>query len=105
MQVQINKLRDVEAPVDFAERVESSLQDAMARYEGQLTRIEVHFGDVNGTKNGPNDKRCSLEARITGHEPVAAVHHADSVELAFDGAIDKLMASLDHTLGRLDRHQ
>ncbi|MEY4561618.1 MAG: hypothetical protein RLZZ618_895, partial [Pseudomonadota bacterium] len=66
-----------------------------------ITRIEVHFADNNAEKSGPQDKRCLLEARLAGHEPVAVSHHAPKVPDSLTGAIDKLRRSLDSTYGRL----
>lgn len=104
MLVQINKIPNANVPEDFSQYVQMVVDRAMNRFTNQLTRVEVHFLDTNGNKAGADDKRCSLEARVAGHEPVAAVHHAESYELALDGAVDKLMSALDHTLGRLNRH-
>ena len=49
--------------------------------------------------------RCMLEARVNGRDPVAATHHAASQDEAFRGATQRLIHLLDHTLGKLDRHQ
>ena len=71
---------------------------------GQMkTRVEIHVSDENAAKGGDDDKRCTMEARITGHQPVAVTHHAGTLREAITGAAHKLQRSLDHTLGRLDR--
>ena len=33
-------------------------------------RVEVHLSDENGKKQGEADKRCKLEARLSGLAPV-----------------------------------
>ena len=46
------------------------------------------------------DKRCTLEARVAGHAPLAVSHEAGKVADAMHGALDKLARKLDSTLGR-----
>ena len=55
-------------------------------------------------KEGIEDIRCLLEARIEGRQPIAVSNQADNIELAVSGAIDKLKASLETILGRLRDH-
>lgn len=64
----------------------------------------VHLTDVNGKKEGINDKRCVLEARVEGKQPIAVTNQADTHYQAAEGAIDKLNTSLDTVLGRLKNH-
>jgi hypothetical protein len=42
-----------------------------------------------------------MEARVEGHAPIAVTHHAATVGQAIDGAADRLVHRLEHTLGRL----
>ena len=46
-----------------------------------------------------------LEARLNGHEPLAVNHHGETQDEAFRGATQKLIRLLEHTLGKLDRHE
>lgn len=101
MLVQISTLRGVDAPAGFTDHVETLLNQSLDRFAPQITRVEAHFGDVNGGKGGPNDKRCSLEARLAGHQPLAAVGTGETIEAAFNGAVDKLEAVITHTVDRL----
>jgi hypothetical protein len=64
--------------------------------------VEVHLSDEDGNKNGLNDKRCIMEARLSGMKPMAVTHHATTHEQAISGAIDKLKASLEKITGRLE---
>ncbi|MNR50201.1 hypothetical protein D3C85_1696870 [compost metagenome] len=45
--------------------------------------------------------RCQLEARPKGHQPISVTHKADSLELAIDGAAEKLEHALEHLFGKL----
>lgn len=66
-----------------------------------LTRVEVHFHDINGPKHGI-DKRVLIEARIRGQDPVVAENDADNWHDAIKGASEKLERVLRHHLGKLE---
>jgi hypothetical protein len=55
---------------------------------------------TNGARGGAQDKRCKLEARFAGRQPMAVSHDAGRVADAMFGAVDKLQRLLDTTLGR-----
>ena len=59
---------------------------------------EVHLSDENGNKESENDKRCMIEARLKGRQPIAVTDVADTYDHAVNGAIDKLKTSLDTIL-------
>jgi hypothetical protein len=65
----------------------------------RLTRVEVHLSDVNAAKHGVDDKRCLLEARLAGLQPLAVSHEAESLRSAITGATRKLVRSLDSRSG------
>ena len=45
-----------------------------------------------------------IEARLTGHQPLAVTHQAETLDQAVDGAAEKVTHLIEHTLGRLE-HQ
>ncbi|MFR0675001.1 HPF/RaiA family ribosome-associated protein [Enterobacterales bacterium AW_CKDN230030176-1A_HGKHYDSX7] len=101
MQIQVNSSNQIEGGIRLNDWVTSTLQSALERYEEDLTRIEVHLSDENGGKSGADDKRCQLEARPKGHQPISVTHNAPSLELAIDGAAEKLEHALEHLYGKL----
>jgi ribosome-associated translation inhibitor RaiA len=42
-----------------------------------------------------------MEARLGGLGPVAANHEAENLELAINGALEKLERAIEHRLGKL----
>ena len=60
------------------------------------------IGVFNRSCYGGRDKRCMMEARLEGHQPIAVTDEADSLDEAIAGAADKLKRSLDHTLSRVN---
>lgn len=101
MQIQVHTDNHIQGSRDLTERVTSDVENALDRFASQITRVEVHLGDDNGSKAGDQDKRCLLEARVAGLDPIAASHHADSLEAALSGALDTLERNLDRTFDRI----
>ena len=71
------------------------------RFDEELTRVMVHLHDDNAGKAGADDKRCQIEARPKGQQPVSVTHKAESLDFAVDGAIHKLKHALSHQFGKL----
>ena len=84
-------------------KVEASVEGALARFGGRITRVLVHLTDVsNSTRTHDFDKRCTMEARIAGHQPVSVSHQGGDLLPVVDAASHKLAKALDAVLGRLD---
>lgn len=78
-----------------------TLKEALSRFEELITRVEVHLSDENAHKEGTADKRCLLEARLKGLKPVVVTNNAENLDIAVSGAIDKLIKSLDSSMGKM----
>lgn len=101
MLIQVQTDRNIEGRDDLTEKVEASVRDALDRYADRVTRVQVHLGDENSDKKaGDNDKRCTIEVRLAGLQPIAVRDLAPTVEQALDGAIDKLIRAAETTIGR-----
>lgn len=103
MIIQVNTDRNIEGNVELLQQIETVVGISLERFSDQITRVEVHLSDENSNKKfGTHDMRCLLEARLAGIQPMAVSHQAATIEQAVDGAVDKLMNSIDTTLGKLD---
>lgn len=100
MQIQLNTDSHVHGEESLAAWAEGELKDKLARFRDDITRVEIHLSDVNGTRTTGHDKRCKLEARLAGRQPLAVQHDAAKVADALHGAADKLVRALDTALGR-----
>jgi ribosome-associated translation inhibitor RaiA len=100
MQIQINSGHNVEGHAALAAQVSDVVESALSRVSDHITRVEVHLSDENGDKQGENDKRCMMEARLEGRQPIAVTHQAATLDQAVDGAADKLSRLIESTLGR-----
>ena len=102
MQVQVHTDRHIQSDERLAEFIRDTLQAKLSRFADHLTRIEVHLGDENGQqKRDSSDKRCLLEARFEGLDPVAVTEHAANVSQAITGAADKMQRKLATVTGKL----
>ena len=105
MQIQINTDSNIEGRENLAAYVKGVVESTLSRFREHITRVEVHLSDENGNKNGQDDKRCMMEARIEGRQPTAVTHQAANLDQAINGAADKLQRSIESTLGRLHAHR
>jgi len=101
MKIQINTDNHIEGREGLAEHAKATVESTLGHLAEHVTRVEVHLSDENGDKGGGHDKRCMMEARLEGHQPIAASDEAETIDQAIAGAAEKLKHSLDHTLGRL----
>ncbi len=102
MQIQINTGHNIEGLEALAAQLRSSVESALRGVSEHVTRVEVHLSDENGNKSGQHDKRCMLEARLEGRQPLAVTHEAGTVDQAVEGASGKLARLIESTLGKMD---
>jgi ribosome-associated translation inhibitor RaiA len=106
MKVQVNTSNDVENKDALESWAGEYLNERLARFEQDITSIEVQMTDENhAPKGGGIDKRCMMEARVNGHAPIAVTNYAPDQNLAFRGAAEKLAKALEHAFGKLDRRE
>ena len=100
MKIQINTDNNIQGSDKLTQETQAVVESVLERFAERITRVEVHLSDENGQKGG-RDKRCVMEARLQGMQPVAVTDQAENMDLAVNGAADKLKKLLDHELGRL----
>lgn len=59
------------------------------------------MSDENSHKSGQKDKRCMMEAKLEGRQPIAVTHQDATVDLAMDGAAGKMARMIESTIGKL----
>jgi hypothetical protein len=101
MQIQVNTGKGMDNNEALLRWASDHLTESLARFQQDITRIEVQLSDENSGRAGAADKRCMMEARLVHHQPLAVNHHAESQDEAFRGAARKLVHALDHTLGKV----
>ena len=101
MQIQFNIDKNIAGSEGFIASSTSLISEELSKYSQQITRVEIHLSDEDGKKEGGNDKRCMMEARLAGMKPIAVTSLGNTHEQALLGAIDKLKTSLEKITGRL----
>lgn len=104
IKIQFNTDRSISGAEELVHQYITQIAEGLDRYGSHITRIIVHISDENGNKEGVNDIRCLLEARLEGRQPIAVSNQADTIEQSVSGAIEKLQASLKTILGRISNH-
>jgi len=95
----------IEGSEDLKQWITDLVTSSCERFGPQMIRVDVHLSDENGAKEGKNDKRCLLEARLSGLEPVVASQSGATLGQCVDAAIDTLLESLDRKIERQDQRK
>ncbi|MEO6989178.1 MAG: HPF/RaiA family ribosome-associated protein [Aquihabitans sp.] len=103
MKIQVNTDSNIDGTEAVAEMAETVIGSALQHFEDRLTRVEVHLSDVDAERgSGSDDKKCLLEARPEGMQPVVVTALAPTIEEACRGAATKMQSKLNSTFGRID---
>ena len=80
-------------------RVARRVRRALARLGQTPLSAHVHFTDENGPKGGVS-VRCALTIPLPRRAPVHVAHVAETLTVAFDGALDTVEQRLAQTRRR-----
>jgi ribosome-associated translation inhibitor RaiA len=105
MKIQTNTGHNIDGREEMIKQTEAVIESTLGLLADLITRVKVHISDETGTKGGGHDKRCSMEARLKGRQPIVVADEAKTIVQAVNGAAEKLKSSLDHALGRLSDHE
>ncbi|MBK0382971.1 HPF/RaiA family ribosome-associated protein [Pedobacter sp. SD-b] len=101
MTIQVNTDNHIDGKEDFNTYIKDLFNDKLKRFDAHLTRIEVHLSDENAGRGGSDDKKCNVEARLEGHEPIFASATASEMHIAISEALQKIKSGIDHTLDKV----
>lgn len=101
MIIQLNSDKNLVLHEEYRDKLNNLFADELSRFSEYITRLEVHLSDENGAKFGMKDKRCLLEARQEGRQPIAVSEVAETYDIAIARAVNKLEVSLSSIQGRL----
>jgi ribosome-associated translation inhibitor RaiA len=101
MLIQVQTNNHMEGKQETTDYITAKLESELSRFSERIARVEVFLSDENGDKAGETDKRCTMEARLEGVKPVTVSNFAPNIHYAIEGATDKLIKALDHTIGKL----
>jgi hypothetical protein len=101
MLIQVNTDNNITGREDVVRLVQSTVEGAIGRFADRITRVEAHLSDTSSHKLKGDDKRCLLEARLAGLQPIAVSHLAPTIEIAVTEAADKLHRAIESKVGRV----
>lgn len=102
MQIQFN-FANIPSSDALETHVRHTLDSSIGHLADRITRIEVHLADLNGHhKHGADDKRCMIEARPIGLDPIAVETHAPDYHAAVSDAAGKLRRAVTSRMERAD---
>ncbi|MBA3986246.1 MAG: HPF/RaiA family ribosome-associated protein [Flavobacteriales bacterium] len=104
MQIQINTDSNIALDERGEKHYTSLIDDSLKRFEDGITRVEVHLSDENSDKFGTDDKRCLMEVRLNGRQPIVVINTADTSEKAFSGSLDKMKRKLGSIFDKMRNH-
>lgn len=101
MVIQINSAKHIQLHADKIDAWSEELKSSLSRFADQISRIEVHVTDENSAaKEGADDIRCLIEARLNGRQPVSVEVRSENPPLAFKQATEALHRRLEHLLDK-----
>lgn len=101
MLIKINTDHNIQGREALAARLTAVVEHALARVGEHITRVEIHLSLESGGKSGQSDKRCVMEARLEGYQPIVVSDQAGSLDQAVEGAATKMLRAIDGAYGRL----
>lgn len=69
------------------------LKFSMSRFEGTVTRVKIHFSDLNGPKGGI-DKRCRVSVKLKKAGQVVVLSEGENYIEALSNCLERLVRSI-----------
>ncbi|MDQ8198425.1 HPF/RaiA family ribosome-associated protein [Pelagicoccus enzymogenes] len=101
MQILINTDRSLEGREALFAYIRKVVAHSLSHQSEHITRVEVHLADENGAHDGSKEMRCTMEARLEHHQPLAISHEAANIHQVVNGATEKLAQLVKRTLRKL----
>ncbi|MDZ4817487.1 MAG: hypothetical protein SGJ20_00785 [Planctomycetota bacterium] len=103
MLIQVFTDKHTKGSTEQSRQIEAVMENALVHFGDRITRVAVYLSDENSSqKFGENDKRCVVEARLAGLQPITVSHRGALLEQAIDGAAAKLRKTLKRSVRRID---
>lgn len=103
MQIQVNAA-DIHSSPAIQQRVEEEVTAALDDWENRITRVEVHLHDEDGPKHSDDDKRCVMEVRLAGLDPMVVEHSSGDMYGSIQQAASKLRKVVKRAIDRRRDH-
>ena len=101
MQVQVHAGDHVQGGESLAQWAQDEVQNKLSRFREHVTRVDVYLTDVDALREGGKGKRCVMETRATGRQPLAVNAEAEKIADAVHGSLEKLHRALETEIAKM----
>lgn len=101
MIIQVNTDNHIEGKEELNTYITNLFNEKLQRFDSHLTRVEVHLSDENAGKAGADDKRCNIEARLEGVDPIFASALSDDISKSIHEGLQKIKRGIEHHLDKV----
>jgi len=98
MQVLVSSDDSILCDEELGLRIEGVVVGPLDRFRDAVSQIEVQLSALRGRTPAQPDRRCHIEAQVTGLRPIAVSHEALTLSEAIHAATDKLKRALTREL-------
>ena len=102
MQVQVHTDATIQGGESLEQWATEEINTKLARLKEHVVRVEVFLTGVDAMKTtGGPGKKCVLETRANGRQPLAVNAEAEKVKDAFNAALEKLRRAVETDLDKV----
>lgn len=106
MQIQVHSDATIQGGESLEAWAAEEIHSKLDRLKEHVVRVEVFLTGVDAMKStGGPGKKCVLETRANGRQPIAVNAEAEKVRDAFNAALEKLRRAVESDLDKVrDKH-
>jgi len=82
------------------DRVRESVASALRQYFAQISNVDVQVTQLEACTAGWFEQRCWIEVHLRGRQPMSVEQDSISLNMAVDGALQKLLQVIEGALVR-----
>lgn len=102
MQIQVHSDATIQGGESLEAWAAEEIHSKLDRLKEHVVRVEVFLTGVDAMKStGGPGKKCVLETRANGRQPIAVNAEAEKVRDAFNAALEKLRRAVESDLDKL----
>ncbi len=102
MHIVISTDERIHASELLRDQVRESVSLALRRFSAHISEVDVQVTQLDASTAGWFEQRCWIEARLRGRQPMSVEQDSISLNLAVDGALQKLEQVIEVALHRTD---
>lgn len=104
MLIEINTDNHLNVDKQWIQDTKAELEHTLERFAPYLTRVEVFFNNENKHQSDPKKIKCAIEARMKNHQPITVTEFSENMQLAMNGANQKIKRCLNDTIKKLSNN-